>query len=338
MGLVALVADAVGRARIAGALREVAGEVRFCRTLDEARALLAAADATTAGLPDGGAAGAPTSSVGGGVRALLVEDADADGRSTESLVREVRTRWPHLAVLLYCQPGRTPSSSICALVQAGVHELVLRGIDDERHALRAALRAGEQRSVAALLLDRVRPRVPLAVWPVVECFLRRAAEPVTVDEVARTLGVHRKTLVNRLAAAGCPPPMVVRTWCRLLVVARLLEEPTRTLEGIALQLDFPSGTALRNQLRRHVGCTAQELRARGGLAHALPRFEALLAGASATAGAAMAGAATRDAPAHARRSVRSGRAAIAGRAGRGGYPSPAAAAQVARRVAEPHDA
>jgi hypothetical protein len=64
----------------------------------------------------------------------------------------------------------------------------------------------------------------------------------------------------------------VRAWCRLLLVTRLLEEPGRTVESIALQLDYPSASALRNQVRRFLGMTLSEAAAQGGFAFALERF------------------------------------------------------------------
>ena len=86
--------------------------------------------------------------------------------------------------------------------------------------------------------------------------------------------MHRKTLVNRLAAAGCPTPRVLRTWCRLFVASRLLEEPGRTVESIALQLDFETTTGLRNALKRYTGLQASALRHAGGLTYVLARFNA----------------------------------------------------------------
>ena len=66
------------------------------------------------------------------------------------------------------------------------------------------------------------------------------------------------------AAAGCPTPRALRTWCRLFVAGRLLEEPGRTVESIALQLEFDSTTGLRNALKRYTGHGASAIRAAGG--------------------------------------------------------------------------
>ena len=38
----------------------------------------------------------------------------------------------------------------------------------------------------------------------------------------------------------------------------------RTIESIALQLEFPSDTSLRNMMKRYTGLKASEVRQRGG--------------------------------------------------------------------------
>jgi AraC-like DNA-binding protein len=250
MAVVCLTTDVLSRARLASALRGRVVAVCCCTTLAETRAALAR----------------------GGVRALVVETRDADGTPTDALVREVRTRWPTTTVLAFYAPGRTSAADVHALLAAGVHELLLRGVDESDHALRAALLAAEQHCAVDLVIERARAVVPEAAWPVADFFLRRAIEPVTVEDCAAALGVHRKTLGNRLRSAGCPSPLVVRAWCRLLLVTRMLEEPGRTVESIALQLDYPSASALRNQVRRFLGMTLSEAAGRGGFAYALERF------------------------------------------------------------------
>ncbi len=95
-----------------------------------------------------------------------------------------------------------------------------------------------------------------------------------MEDVANALGVHRKTLVDRLKAAQLPSPRAIIGWCRLLVAARVLDDPGRTVEQVALMLDFPSGTALRNMCKRYTGLRTGEVRQNGGvrcLMHAFKR-------------------------------------------------------------------
>lgn len=250
MTVMVLVGDAVRRAKISAALRELAAAPSCCSTIRDARTRLRTEE----------------------VRAVLVSARDREGMYTGPLVSEVRQTFPTLPVLAYCTFGETPSGDMVGLVRAGAHELVVCGVDDERQALSAALRAAEQTVAADLVLEAVRARVPPTVWPLIEMYLRRPAEPLTVARSARQLGVDRKTLLNRLQAVGYPAPAEVRAWCRLFVAARLLERSGRTVESVALQLEFQSGSALRNLLKRHTGLSPKALRSEGALQLLLDRF------------------------------------------------------------------
>ncbi|HEY0778482.1 MAG TPA: helix-turn-helix domain-containing protein [Gemmatirosa sp.] len=255
MAVVALLTDVTLRLRLTGALKGWSAPLDCVADVHDVRARLAT----------------------GHVRALVVGPRDAAERPAAPLVADVRRDHPSVTVVAYCAAGPGSSEDILALVGAGAHALVVRGIDDERHAFRAALRGAEQRCTAALVYARVRDHLPAAVAPLVALYLRADGMPPSVAEAADLLGVHRKTLVNRLAAAGCPTPRALRTWCRLFVAARLLEEPGRTIDSIARQLDFDSTTGLRNALKRYTGHGAGAIRAAGGLAPVLAHFNAACA-------------------------------------------------------------
>jgi AraC-like DNA-binding protein len=258
MDVVAVLPDATLRARLAGALRGRGPAVRFCATAEEARAALAR----------------------GAARALVVGACDGERRATAPLVERVRREHPHVTVAAYCALARGDpgaSAALVALVRAGAHAVLMRDVDDDPHALRAALRLAEQACASELVLEAVGGALPPGVRPLVALYLRGDERPPEVGEAARALGVHRRTLVNRMRAAGCPPPRALRTWCRVFVAARLLEEPGRTVESVALQLDFDSPSGLRNTLRRYTGRPPAALRAAGGLRCALDAFAAACA-------------------------------------------------------------
>ncbi len=95
------------------------------------------------------------------------------------------------------------------------------------------------------------------------------------------MGVHRKTLVDRLKAARMPSPRAMIGWCRLLIAARMLDDPGRTVEQVALKLDFPSGAALRNMFKRYTGLRTTEVRENGGVRCLIHAFKHELAAVSA---------------------------------------------------------
>jgi len=251
MAVVAVLSDATLRARLTGALRGRVAALTFCDGAAEALMQLAA-----------------------GARALVVGTADAAGCPTAPLVERVRRDHPNVTVIAYCTltRGCGGGPGLVELVRAGAHGAFLRDVDDDPHALRAALRVAEETCAADLVLGALGASLPTGVRSLVALYLRAGERSPGVAEAARALGVHRRTLVNRLRAAGCPAPRALRTWCRVFIAARMLEEPGRTVESVALQLDFDSPSGLRNTLRRYTGHAPAALRAAGGLPVALSAF------------------------------------------------------------------
>lgn len=203
---------------------------------------------------------------------VVLEAADAEGRPTAPLVAQLRSWYPATPIIAYCDPRVTPSGAILDLARAGVHELVLRGVDDLPTTLHAAIASAQRGCAADQLMQRVGDRLPRAVAEIVPRFMAHADRPLSVSDAAAALGVHRKTLLNRLATAGCPPPSAIAGWCRLLLAANQLDDPGRFADHVAVELDFPSGSALRNMFRRYVGMSPSELRAAGGFAYLCERF------------------------------------------------------------------
>ncbi|HVE77752.1 MAG TPA: helix-turn-helix domain-containing protein [Gemmatimonadaceae bacterium] len=83
---------------------------------------------------------------------------------------------------------------------------------------------------------------------------------------------RRRTFLNRLVDAGCPPPSEIIGWARLLVAAHFIEDPMRRVDRVAVDLDFPSGSALRNMLKRYTGLQPREVREKGGMRCVLEAF------------------------------------------------------------------
>lgn len=209
--------------------------------------------------------------------ALIVEPRDCDGRSTSAIVRQLVASHPALPIIGYCHAGYEHSRDILELGVAGVHELLFHGIDDSGVALRGVLTTATQACAAAQVLSAIASDIPEVLLPMFEFCLAYPERATSVQSVAHVLGVHRKTLVNYCAQASLPPPGAVLAWCRLLLVGHFLETPGRTVEGIALRVEFASATALRNMLRRYTRLRPQQVRERGGLRCVVDAFRQSLA-------------------------------------------------------------
>ncbi len=207
---------------------------------------------------------------------VVIEMEDPWGVSTLPVVREIKADYPSIPIVLYCALSASNSRDMLEFAKAGVNELVLRDVDDVRGPLATALTEAGNRRSAMVIFEEIADLVPQNVGTMIRYCLENGRRPLTVEEVASALGVHRKTLVDRLSHVGMTPSAVI-SWCRLLVSAKLLEDPGHTVEQVALLLDFPSGTSMRNMVKRYTGLRTTEVRQNGGLRCVLHAFKQKLA-------------------------------------------------------------
>lgn len=251
MIVAALVKDPVSRARLTDALRNEAS-VRHCERLVEVLALVEQGLATI----------------------VVLEHRDYDGNPALPAVRRLRDEYPSVPVVMYLPMTAVASGAVMEYARAGVSQLVFQGMDDFKASLRSAINSALDQVSAVALSAELETLIPPTIVPFLRYCLEHSRRNITVEEVAAAMGVHRKTLVDRLNAARLPSPRAMIGWCRLLMAARMLDDPGRTIEQVALKLDFASGAALRNLFKRYTGLRTTEVRENGGarcLMHALKR-------------------------------------------------------------------
>ncbi|MEJ7811844.1 MAG: helix-turn-helix domain-containing protein [Gemmatimonadaceae bacterium] len=250
----ALVVSPESLARVRRALQPWA-EVRFCDSGAELLALIAKTYCD----------------------AIVVEPRDTSGAPVAPVVREIRRDFPSLPIAAYCPLTPDGAQAIAVFTKAGVDNIILAGGDDLGAAMRGMLALAPKARVTADVLAAVAPLVPPEAVPILTYGLDHADDALTVGGMAKALHVHRRTLGNRLAAAGLPAPHTVLVWCRLLLAARLLEDSGRSADSVALALDFGSGSDFRTALRRYTGLRPLDVRQGGGLRCLLPLFMERLA-------------------------------------------------------------
>ena len=255
LAVVALAIGPKARARIQGALASRA-DVTFCELRAQLVPLAAATQAS----------------------AVIAEPRDRDGEDVSAAVTALRGGLPSVPVIAYVADCHTSSGDILAMARAGVHDLVRAGFDDVGFALGAALVSATANCVTETVRSELEHLVPREAWPFVSWCLTRAPGAISVRAAAQALGLDRRTLVRRLDRARLPHPRRIAGWCRVIAAARLLDEPVYTLEQVALRLDFPSGTALRNMLRRYTGLRPSEIRENGGTRCVVHLFKREMAG------------------------------------------------------------
>jgi AraC-like DNA-binding protein len=180
------------------------------------------------------------------------------------LTRVLRARHPNVPVLIYYDARHTNPRDLLAFFQAGAAEIVQTGADDLRRVFASVLATAGHRVKTRQILDQLEPDLPPQARPIMAYLLEKGDTPLSIEEAAAAVGIARRTLEKRLAGLGYPPPETLIGWCRLLVAAHLLEDQGRTFDEVALELDFPSGMALRSMLKRYTGVSGRAARAGGG--------------------------------------------------------------------------
>lgn len=201
------------------------------------------------------------------VRVAIV-DIFAGGSAKFEKVRQLKERLPRLTLIAYVAFSPDRAHDVFDAGRQGMDGLVIFDQDDSPRALLAVVEQAESRSLGAIVrrsLAGVDPTTRDAVLLAVT----RAHERLSPSELARLLALPRRTVSQRLATNGFPPPQRLLTWGRLIVAAHLLEDRHRSADRIARSLDFPSGSAFRNTCQRYLHATPGEIRARGGAAYVI---------------------------------------------------------------------
>jgi len=156
------------------------------------------------------------------------------------------------------------------LVRAATAPSVARTARLRDAITRAGAGAADARlTVLAALQDDEDPQ---AIALITYC-LQYGTPQTTTADVARHLGVHRKTLVRLCRLWGLPSPSALLTWVQLMVAAAMLTNDQRHIEDVAEALGL-TGPQLRNSFKRYTGRRATEIRDAGGLQAIIAAFRA----------------------------------------------------------------
>jgi AraC-like DNA-binding protein len=206
------------------------------------------------------------------VSAVIAEPFDIHRMPVAPTLARLRAEYPGVALIGLCQPAHKFSSEIVALVHAGVHELVFRGVDDTSEAFRQTLARATQTSAAREVLNALRPHLTTDAMAIVETSVQYAWPDFSSRALAQVLGVNVKTLVKQCRANGLPSPGALLNWVRLMVVSYLLEAEGRALEHVAAAFGLDSASPLRNLMKRYTGLRSLEVRTGGGLKVVIDAF------------------------------------------------------------------
>jgi AraC-like DNA-binding protein len=205
--------------------------------------------------------------------AAIVAARDLTGSDGGRVLLRLRTLAPNMPIVAHCHAGVDHASDVRRMADAGAHEFMFAGVDDTGMALRAVLASAQRACAAQQVAVELMELLPEPLAVLGQCCVNHPSEGRTVNGLARLVGVHRKTLLNQCAREGGPSPGELIGWCRLMMAAHLLTATGQTVEWVALELDYPSDTSLRNAMKRYTGLRASEVVKRGGLAAVVRSFK-----------------------------------------------------------------
>jgi AraC-like DNA-binding protein len=192
----------------------------------------------------------------------IVDTEDPTGASAHGFTRALAETYPGIGVVVYRRARADSEADVCLLGAAGVHDILLEGLTDEGYLARAIVLDACRRGAADLVMQEMREVLPQRLLPFADAAVRNPAKG-SIVKIAQHLNVHRQTPNMWCKKERFLRPEELLMWCRLLLVAAMLELTSRTLDSIAIELDYASSTSLRNQLKNYTGMTATQIRANG---------------------------------------------------------------------------
>jgi len=194
---------------------------------------------------------------------ILIGLIDAHGLPALPFALTIRDEATGTAIVACCEFAPDTQTIVAELAEAGVHDVLFTGINDDAHTARAVIFGACLGSAADVAMKSLGHKLPSTLVRFVDLAVRRPRDLRRVSDVAAALNVPRQTVGRWCRTHGYIGPEELLVWSRLFLVAALLESNDRTIESVANDLHYGSPTALRNRIREYTGMTATELRTTG---------------------------------------------------------------------------
>jgi AraC-like DNA-binding protein len=190
---------------------------------------------------------------GGAAGSVVVLDpyfGTAGGGELAPPLRALRREFPSCTVLaaVHLDPGL--ARDLRTMGEWGVAEIISLELDSTPYKIERRIDQARERSAVHTVLALLPEGVPPRSRTVIEAALGVVAADGGPAELARTLFVSIRTLQRRCARLGLPAPRTLLASLRLLLAARFLDDPGRTVLSAALAAGYSSDTSLHRALRR----------------------------------------------------------------------------------------
>ncbi|HET7274049.1 MAG TPA: helix-turn-helix domain-containing protein [Longimicrobiaceae bacterium] len=207
--------------------------------------------------------------------ALVVVDPYEGDYGSESLsptLHGLLREFPSITILAACEARRGSFEDLRMMGEWGVTRVICLDEEDTPVAITRHLRSAQGRPLRSLLLRSLPPQTSGTA----RAILIAAADVVSVGgtakDLARSFHITTRTLLRWAKSAGLPPPQQLLPWMRMLLAAELLDDPGRTVLGVAYACGYSSDSPLRNTMRAYIGVTPKVLRRGDAFATATDAF------------------------------------------------------------------
>lgn len=182
-----------------------------------------------------------------------------------STIREallLRGRYPEIALVPWAQAG-IENRVLVDLVNGGFPHIILAGGNDSPREVEEVICTALVKPLHSGLLQKLEIALTPRMTEFLSHLLRATRRPFTPADAACLYASDASTLRRHLAHHGLPPIGRLIGWFRLFHAALLLESRRTSVEVAANSLEFPSRTALLNQIRRYCRISSSEFRRLG---------------------------------------------------------------------------
>jgi AraC-like DNA-binding protein len=193
---------------------------------------------------------------------------------------------PALARFLYAFPSAVVVAAVDSalsrigdvrtLGEWGVAGVIVLDFDTSGYALRRRLEEARERSALNAVLQAIPDTLSSDARLLTEAALATASWGGGVRDMAQALYLSERTLQRRTERAHLPAPRSLLRWMRLLLAARLLDDPGRTVISAALAAGYASDASLHRNFRNSGLPSPATLRRSGALRGAVAFFLATL--------------------------------------------------------------
>lgn len=207
--------------------------------------------------------------------ALVVVDPYLDteiGTGPSLLLRTFLQKFPSATVVAAIRGRPHEYRDVCLLGAWGIADVISGDQDTTPGGIAHRLQSASGLSLRRLLEKSLPLGLPSRARSILFVIADLIAAGGGEREIAQAMSLSRRTLLRWCNSAGLPPPRRLMAWMRILLAAKLLDDPGRTVFSVAFACGYSSDTALRTALQTQLGATPKALRTQGAFNTTLPRF------------------------------------------------------------------